>query len=98
MRHSHLFTNGVESAVTQAKAVAADKIIAIASPSITQQLLTLGLLDEIRVDLVPVLLGDGSRFFDKLQGTPIMLEDPSVTAGTRVTHLQYRVQKSSRQS
>lgn len=86
-------TEGVERAVAQAKEVARDKIVAVATPSITQQCLNLGLLDEIRVNLVPVLLGDGIRFFEKLQGTPIMLDDPAVTASTRVTHLQYRVQK-----
>lgn len=86
-------TEGVEPAVAKAKQAAGDKIVAISTPSITQQCLNLGLLDEIRVDLVPVLLGDGIRFFEKLQGTPIMLDDPAVTASTRVTHLHYRVRK-----
>ncbi len=84
-------TDGVESAVAQAKTIAGDKIVAVASPTITQQCLNLGLLDVIRVNLVPVLLGDGIRFFDHLAKTPIMLDDPEVTEGLRVTHLQYRV-------
>ena len=88
-------TDGVESAVAKAKAIARDKIVAVASPNITQQCLNLGLLDEIRVDLVPVLLGDGIRFFDNLRETPIMLEDPEVTEGLRVTHLSYRVRARS---
>ena len=67
-------TDGVESAVAQAKAIAGDKIVAVATPTITQQCLNLGLLDVIRVNLVPVLLGDGIRFFDHLRDTPIMLE------------------------
>jgi dihydrofolate reductase len=85
---------GGASAVAQAKAIAGDKIVAIATPTITQQCLNLGLLDVVRVNLVPVLLGDGIRFFDHLRDTPIMLEDPEVTEGLRVTHLQYRVRKS----
>ncbi len=85
-------TDGVESAVAQAKALAGDKIVAIATPTITQQCLNAGLLDAIRVNLVPVLLGAGIRFFDNLRDTPVMLEDPTVTEGTRVTHLYYRVQ------
>jgi len=89
-------TEGVESAVAQAKARAGDKIVAVATPSITQQCLNLGLLDAIRVDLVPVLLGDGIRFFDQLRDTPIMLDDPEVTEGLRVTHLQYRVRRRSK--
>ncbi len=82
---------GVESAVAQTKAVAGDMIVAVATPTITQQCLNAGLLDAIALDLVPVLLGDGIRFFDNLRGTPIRLEDPSIIEGVRVTHLYYRV-------
>jgi dihydrofolate reductase len=84
---------GVERAVAQAKAVASDKIVAIASANIAQQCLNAGLLDAIAVDLVPVLLGSGIRFFDHLSGTPITLEDPRVVEGTAVTHLYYRIKR-----
>jgi dihydrofolate reductase len=84
---------GVARAVALASAAAGDRIVAVATPSITQQCLALGLLDEIRVNLVPVLLGDGIRFFEQLQGTPILLDDPEVTTSTRVTHLHYRVRR-----
>src|SRR5688500_893187 len=57
-------TDGVESAVKQAKAVAGDKNIAVATATITQQCLQAGLLDELNIDLVPVLLGEGIRLFD----------------------------------
>jgi dihydrofolate reductase len=82
---------GVERAVAEAKAVAGDKIVAIASANITQECLNAGLLDAIAVDLVPVLLGAGIRFFDHLRGAPITLENPQVVEGTAVTHLYYRV-------
>lgn len=88
-------TDGVESAVAKAKAIAGEKVVAIATPSITQQCLNLGLLDVIRVNLVPVLLGEGIPFFANLRDTPIMLEDPEVTEGLRVTHLSYRVRARS---
>jgi dihydrofolate reductase len=91
-------TDGVESAVAQAKELAGDKIVAIATPSITQQCLNLGLLDVIRVNLVPVLLGDGIRFFDNLRDAPITLDDPTVTESTRVTHLQYHVRSTGKMS
>lgn len=84
-------TDGIESAVAQAKALAGEKIVAVATPTITQQCLNAGLLDAISVDLVPVLLGEGIPFFANLRDTPVMLEDPTVTEGTRVTHLYYRV-------
>jgi dihydrofolate reductase len=84
-------TGGVESAVAQAKAVADDRIVAVASPNIAQQCLDAGLLDGIGVDLVPVLLGAGIRFFDNLGRPPMALEGPRVVEGTGVTHLHYRV-------
>jgi dihydrofolate reductase len=84
-------TDGIESAVAQAQALAGDKTVAVATPTITQQCLNAGLLDAISVDLVPVLLGEGIRFFDHLRDAPVMLDDPTVTEGTRVTHLYYRV-------
>jgi dihydrofolate reductase len=87
-------TDGVESAVAQAKALAGDKVVAVATPTITQQCLNVGLLDVIRVDLVPVLLGKGIRWFDNLSHAPVMLDDPEVTEGLRVTHLAYRLRKA----
>ncbi|MGZ3598772.1 MAG: dihydrofolate reductase family protein [Ktedonobacterales bacterium] len=84
-------TEGIESAVAQAKSVAGDKITSVASANIAQQCLNAGLLDAIAVDLVPVLLGKGIRFFDHLTSAPVELEDPRVIEGTRVTHLYYRV-------
>lgn len=84
-------TAGVERAVAQARAVAGDKFVAVASANIAQQCLNVGLLDAIAVDLVPVLLGNGIRFFDHLTTAPVELEDPRVIEGTHVTHLYYRV-------
>lgn len=86
-------TDGVASAIARASEIAGDRVVAVATPSITQQCLNLGLLDVIRVDLVPVLLGDGIPFFAHLERAPVMLEDPSVTPGVRVTHLEYRVRR-----
>lgn len=84
-------TDGVDSAVARAKAVAGDRIVAIASPDIVRQCLDADLLDEIRVDLIPVLLNEGTRFFDNLANSPIWLQDPEISAGKGVTHLHYRV-------
>lgn len=80
-------TEGVESAVAQAKAVAGERVVGVNGPNIAQQCLNAGLLDEVHVDLVPVLLGDGIRFFENLRNTPVMLEDPIIVSGARVTHL-----------
>lgn len=88
------FATDVMSAVELAKSIAGDKIVAVASPTITQQCLNLGLLDEIRVNLAPVLLGDGIPWFANLANAPLLLDDPDVSEGLRVTHLTYRVRKS----
>jgi dihydrofolate reductase len=86
-------TDGVESAVAQAKAAAGDKVVGIATPSITQQCLDAGLLDAIHVNLVPVLLGGGVPFFANLAGSPVQLEDPEIVESAGVTHLTYRVKR-----
>jgi dihydrofolate reductase len=84
-------SGGVAQAVAEARAIAGDKNVVVASPTITQQCLDLGLLDEVNVSLVPVLLGAGIPFFANLGVAPVMLDDPVVTPGRRVTHLSYRV-------
>jgi dihydrofolate reductase len=88
------FHTGAIEALDAAKAVAGDRIVAVATPTLTQQYLDAGLLDEIVVSLVPVLLGKGIPFFANLATAPIRLDDPTVVEGTRVTHLTYRVQKA----
>ena len=87
-------TDGIENAIEQAKALAGDKVVGVNGGTIASQCLDAGLLDEIWVDLVPVLLGGGTRFFDQLKGAPFELEGPiSVVKGSDVTHLRYRVRR-----
>ena len=50
------------------------------------------LFEEVHVQLVPVLLGEGIRFLGDLREPPLMLDDPTVIEGRCVTHLRYRVQ------
>ena len=88
-------TDGVASAVAQARAVAAHKTVSVAGgPNIIQQCIREGLLDAINISLVPVLLGAGIRFFGALAGAAVMLEDPSVVQGIRATHLRYPVRRT----
>ncbi len=86
-------TDGLQSALEQAKAVAGDKDVGVGAANIVQQCIRAGLLDEIHVDLVPVLLGDGVRLFDHLGTEPIELESTRVIEGAGVTHLTFRVVK-----
>jgi dihydrofolate reductase len=87
-------TDGIESAVKQAKAAAAGKSVGVHGADTIQQCLNAGLLDEIHVDLAAVLLGSGVPLFDHLAGTPAVLGNPTVVAGVGVTHLRYPVRKT----
>jgi dihydrofolate reductase len=84
-------TDGVDTAIEKAKKTAGDKDVVISSADIMRQALKGGLLDEINIDLVAILLGEGIRLFEHLGIEPIELEIKSVIEGTGVTHLQYAV-------
>jgi RibD C-terminal domain len=80
-------TDGLERALEQARAVAGDKDVGVGAASIVQQCIRAGLLDELHLDLVPVLLGGGVSLFDHLGTGPIDLERTRVIEGAGVTHL-----------
>lgn len=82
---------GVAAAIEQARAAAGRKAVGLAGPHIIQQALDLDLVDEIALDLAPVLLGRGVRFFGELTHAPVLLDDPKVIESSRVTHLRFRV-------
>lgn len=90
----HFVTDGIESAVRQAKAAAGEKSVGVHGADTIQQLLNAGLLDEISVDIAAVLLGSGIRLFDHLASTPAVLDNPKVIPGVGVTHLRYPVRKA----
>jgi dihydrofolate reductase len=82
---------GVEAAVEQAKAVAGDRVVGVGPGDVAGQALDAGLLDEVRIDLVPVLLGEGKRLLGDLANIPVTFGTPQVIQGKGVTHLIYRV-------
>lgn len=86
-------SDGVESAIRQAKQAAGDKDVVVCTASILQQCLNLGLMDEIHVDVAPLLLGRGVRLFDHLNIEPVQLERIRAIAAPGVTHLGFRVLK-----
>ena len=92
----HFVTDGIESAVKQAKAAAGGKSVGVHGANTIRQLLNAGLLDEIHVDIAALLLGSGVRLFDHLDRTPAGLGNPTVIAGAGVTHLRYAVPRSGR--
>lgn len=84
--------DGVESAVTQAKAAAGDKAVqVVGGASVIRQVLAAGLADELHIDVVPVLLGDGLRPFETLDPALVRLHPPeALVVGTRIS-LRFRV-------
>jgi dihydrofolate reductase len=88
-------TDGVESAIRRAKEAAGDKDVVVCTASILQQCLNLGLVDEIHLDVAPLLLGKGVRLFDHLNIEPVELERLRVIEAPGVTHLGFRLSKAS---
>jgi dihydrofolate reductase len=86
------FVDDVGVAVARAREIAGDKDVTIASANVAQQALTLGLVDEVCVSLVPVLFGEGIPYFANLGGHHL-LEDPVVVQGRRALHLRYPVRR-----
>jgi dihydrofolate reductase len=83
-------TDGVESALQQARAAARGKDVAIAGgASVVRQFLGAGLLDELYLHIVPIVLGAGERIFDDVGD--LALEPVKVVASPGVTHIRYRV-------
>ena len=81
---------GIESALAQAQAAAGEKAVCVAGGASTaQQFLNAGFVDEVQIHLVPILLGDGLRLFDRIGA--MQLEQTRVLESPDVTHLQFRV-------
>ena len=88
---SYDFADDVAVAIAKAKAVAGDRIVAVAAGDVGGQAFALGLVDQVAMDVVPVVFGSGKRYFGPVGGQ-YLLEDPDVVIrGDRVLHLRYQV-------
>lgn len=87
------FVDGVEAAVAKAQQLVGDRVVNVAAGDVGGQVLAAGLVDEVRMDVVPVVLGSGKRYFGSVD-VQHLLEDPDVVVqGNRVLHLRYRVRR-----
>ncbi|GIG61388.1 deaminase reductase [Longispora fulva] len=84
-------TGGVDEALRRARAAAGDRDVTLMGGDVSRQFLLAGLVDEIHVQLVPVLLGAGVRLFDGLAGVRVELERTRILESPQVTHLRYAV-------
>ena len=88
---SYYFADTVTQGIARARELAGDGVVAICAGDVAGQALALGLVDEVAMDVVPVVFGSGKRYFGSIEGQH-RLEDPStVIAGDRVLHLRYPV-------
>src|SRR3954447_9964338 len=87
------FVDGVEAAMAEAQELAGDRIVEVAAGDVGGQVLAADLVDEVRMDVVPVVFGSGKRYFGSVDAQHL-LEDPDVVIqGNRVLHLRYRVRR-----
>ena len=87
------FFDDVAAAVEEAKRRAGDRVVAVCAGNVGGQALALGLVDEVAMDVVPVVFGRGKRYFGPVDAQHL-LEDPDVVIpGDRVLHLRYRVRR-----
>jgi dihydrofolate reductase len=90
----HFVTGGIEHALEEARATAGDRdVVVMGGADVIRQLVKAGLVDELRIHLVPVLLGDGTRLFEQMGPEHIELECTRVIGAPGVTHLTFRVAK-----
>jgi len=89
------FADGIEAAMAKAQELAGDRTVEVAAGDVGGQMLAAGLVDEVAMDVAPVVLGSGKRYFGSVDGQHL-LEDPDVVIqGERVLHVRYRVRRAA---
>jgi dihydrofolate reductase len=90
---SYHFVEGATAAIGKAKELAGDRTVAVNAGDAGAQILAAGLVDEVAMDVVPVVFGSGRRYFGGIDGQHL-LEDPHVVLqGDRVLHLRFKVRR-----
>jgi dihydrofolate reductase len=88
----HFVTDGIESALEQAREAAGGKDVMLwGGADVVNQYLAARLLDELELHVVPVLLGGGARLFADLGDAEVQLEQVRAVEAPGVTHLKYRM-------
>jgi dihydrofolate reductase len=87
------FFGGPAAAIARAQELAGDGIVALAAGDMAGQALELGLVDEVAIDVVPVVFGSGKRYFGSVRGQHLLDDADVVIRGDRVLHLHYRVRR-----
>jgi dihydrofolate reductase len=85
------FVDGIEAAMTKAQELAGGRVVEVAAGDVGGQVLAAGLIDEVRMDVVPVVFGSGKRYFGSVQAQQLLEDPDQAVQGNRVLHLRYRV-------
>lgn len=88
------FVDSVEGGIAKAKESAGDRWVAVAAGDVGGQALAAGLVDEVAMDMAPVVVGSGKPFFGGYAGSTLLSDPVAVVQGDRVLHLRYRVEGS----
>jgi dihydrofolate reductase len=87
------FVGDVVAAIATAQDLAGDRVVAVNAGEVGSQILEAGLVDEVAIDVVPVVFGSGKRYFSGIERQHL-LEDPHVVIqGNRVLHLRFKVRR-----
>ncbi|GAA3535766.1 dihydrofolate reductase family protein [Nonomuraea rosea] len=87
------FVNGIEAAMAKAQELAGDRTVEVAAGDVGGQVLAAGLVDEVAMDVAPVVLGSGKRYFGPVDAQHLLEDPDAVIQGNRVLHLRYRVRR-----
>ena len=87
------FVDGVEAAVARAQELAGDRLVEVAAGDVGGQALAAGLVDEVRMDVVPAVFGSGKRYFGSVDAQHLLADPDVVIQGNRVLHLRYQVHR-----
>ena len=87
------FFTDVAAAVEEAKQRAGDRVVAVCAGNVGGQALALGLVDEVAMDVVPVVFGTGKKYFGPVDAQHLLEDPATVIQGDRVLHLRYRVRR-----
>ena len=90
---SYHFVDSVTAAIDKAQELAGERTVMVNAGEVGSQILAAGLVDEVAMDVVPVVFGSGKRYFGSIDGQHL-LEDPHVVIqGDRVLHLRFKVRR-----
>jgi dihydrofolate reductase len=87
------FVDGVEAAMATAQELAGDRTVEVAAGDVGGQVLAAGLVDEVAMDVAPVVIGSGKRYFGSVDALHLLEDAHAVVQGNRVLHLRYRVRR-----